>query len=350
MTIHRPVITAVLLLATRPAAAFDTWWHAQTTHDAASATGFSADAQLVLQVENYFTDMISGTTSEIEKRAILPTVLGSTRIYDEGYDYLHFDALWDIMQVSHNWDTLEQNTIAALRKYGTDTSMPDSFRKIAELTVLAASLHTVQDFYSHSNWVNYWVKQGGTVPIWFDVDPKVRDTLDIQTGAYPDGSSAGHQDHVVLNKDTSARKLNAPAVEAARRASEDWIKRLQVDDPSLPWAEMKSYDIQSDNIMKHFLEELDATFLTTSSIVAGHLDGAHPKVQVFAPGEPDRELRIAKTMLRLTVEQYVFYSVMKGNTYHLPSPYWSSHFVYHVPRDLAVGMMCADKTYRKPTK
>ena len=36
--------------------------------------------------------------------------------------------------------------------------------------------------------------------------------------------------------------------------------------------------------------------------------------------------------------------------YKLPSPYWSSQFIYHVPRDVAYDLICADKKYITPFK
>src|SRR5262249_45493112 len=48
-----------LTLLARPAAAFDTWWHAEATRKACEATGFSADARLTMQVENYLTDVLA---------------------------------------------------------------------------------------------------------------------------------------------------------------------------------------------------------------------------------------------------------------------------------------------------
>lgn len=52
--------------------------------------------------------------------------------------------------------------------------------------------------------------------------------------------------------------------------------------PELPWGELKSYNIQGDAILKNFLVKLDATFLTSSSIVAGHLDGSKPAKFIFS--------------------------------------------------------------------
>ena len=66
-------------------------------------------------------------------------------------------------------------------------------------------------------------------------------------------------------------------------------------------------------------------------------------------GDADKEGTQAKTALALTIAAYLPFVAAKGNEqYHLPSPYWSSHFIYHVPRDIADGMRCADVVYHKP--
>lgn len=341
---------ALVLMSSR-AFAFDTWWHAEETRHGAEANGYATDARLVLQVENYLTDLIAGVNSEIEQKGALVGDLDQSRFADEGYDYLHFDALWNLEQVTHNWDQLEKNTLVALKKYSSDTAMPESFRKIAELTVLAASLHAVQDFYSHSNWVNHWTKVGVVTPLWFDVTPEDRARLDIHSGAFPDGSSKGHANHGELNKDNSARPLNAEAVDAATRASIDWLARLEKDDPSLPWAEMKGYSVQGDRVMKDFLMRLDATFLTTSSIVGNHFDGKAPKKQIFSPGNAAKDKKQAIVMLAATMKDYLVYvGADKNKQYKLPSPYWSAHFIYHVPRDVAYDLFLADKKYLVPFK
>jgi hypothetical protein len=345
------MVVVLLAVFARPAAAFDTWWHAVETQQAADATGFSSDARLVLQIENYLTDMIGGVTAKVDAYPQTLGALYSSRFVDEGYNFVHFDGLWDIDQVTQNWDRLEKNSIAAIRKASQIQGPSDSFRKIAELTALAASMHAVQDFYSHSNWVNTLIQPGKEqVPIWFDIPRAERSKMSIHTGAYPDDSAKPHENHAQLNKDSSSRTLNGPAVDAATRASIDWIKRLMADDPSLPWDEMKSYSIKDDLVMKRYLYELDSTFTTTTSIALNHFDGPKPKKFVFAQGgDVDKEIIQAKTALGLTIAAYLPFVAAKGNEeYHLPSPYWSSHFIYHVPRDIADGLMCAGVVYKKP--
>jgi hypothetical protein len=340
------VVVAMLTLAfTRPAAAFDTWWHAEATRHAMEDNGFSADARLATQVENYITDFLAALSSKNADYGGVFTKIGWP--IDPAYDYMHFDAVFNEKDIEHNWEQLQKNTLETLQKYDADHTMPAPFRKIAMLTVLGASLHTVQDFYSHSNWVNYWMKKTGKVPLWYEVDPADRAKLDIHSGAYPDGSAPGHENHADLNKDSSARKLNKEAVEAATRASDAWIKALMASDPTLSWDELKTYSIQNNKIYKDFLERLDATFTTSSSIVAKHFDGENAVKHVFSQ-EKGKERVQAAAILDQTLNGYSTYMLAKQNKFGLPSPYWSTHLQYHVVRDLAHGMLLAGKGYVKP--
>jgi hypothetical protein len=338
------IAVAVIAVAAfaKPAAAFDTWWHAEATRHAMEDNGFSADARLVAQLENYITDMFAGVYSESEDHGDLLNKIGLAS--DPAYDYMHFDAVLNEVDMEHNWAKLQKNTLAALAKYDANKSMPASFRKIAMLTIIGASLHPVQDFYSHSNWVNVWMKKSGKVPLWFEVDAKERAKLDIHSGVYPDGSMPGHENHGDLNKDNSQRKLNKEAVDAATRASDAWIKALMASDPTLSWDELKSYSVQNDKILKDFLARLDATFLTSSSIVLGHFDGKQSVKHVFSQDAAKEKVQAA-TILAATLTEYANYIAAKGNKFHLPSPYWSSHLQYHVIHELADGILLAGKAY-----
>jgi hypothetical protein len=169
------------------------------------------------------------------------------------------------------------------------------------------------------------------------------------TGAYPDGSSAGHKNHADLNKDCTGRPFNKEAVAIAERASTEWVKMLMDSVPNAPWSELKAYNIQNDMTMKRFLVKLDATFLTSSSIALDHFDGTAPAKFVFvADGDVTRERNQARAALALTLNEYATNIALQGNTYKLPSPYWSGYKVYHITRDLADGLMLNGKKYKAP--
>ena len=84
--------------------------------------------------------------------------------------------------------------------------------------------------------------------------------------------------------------------------------------------------------------DLDATFLTSTSIIAGHWDGAHPVQHVFNT-DPDIEKRQAIAAALLLFQGYATNLALKGNIYGLPTPYWAGFHVYHVERALAHNLL-----------
>ncbi len=346
---------ALIAVATppRPAFAFDTWWHAEATRHGVVANGFSADARLATQFTNYLTDFHSVAADKIGgfeglfrrlpggRPQNAPT---ASRLDAEDTDRLHFDSLFSTAEIEDQWATLETNTKAALRKYAADPSVKPGFRPIVLLTIVGASLHVVQDFYSHSNWVNEFVKTspGRPVPAWQDVPAAQRAAMRLYTGAYPDGCCPGRVDHEALTKDSSDRALHAEAVDAAKRGSTAWV-RLLMQDQSIPWGIVTGHKVDGA-VGKRFLRELDATFLTSSSIMAGHFDGPRPAKLVFAKdGDPGREKRMALQAILLVLGGYSTNLGVIDNPYKLPTPYWAGFLVYHVERDLAKGLLVAGK-------
>ncbi|MDR7419758.1 MAG: hypothetical protein QN178_12720 [Armatimonadota bacterium] len=343
----------VLCAPARAVLAFDTWWHAEATRHGVIANGFSADARLATQVTNYLTDFhtvaadkIGGFEGLYRRLPGGPPQSAPTaaRLDPVDMDRLHFDSLRSTAEVEAQWATLEANTKAALRKYATDPSVKPGFRPIVLLTILGASLHMVQDFYSHSNWVNEFVKKspGSPVPTWQDVPAAQRAAMPLHTGAYPDGCCPGQPDHEALTKDSSDRALNAEAVDVAKRGSIAWV-RLLMQDQGIPWATLTGHKV-APTVGRRFLYDLDATFLTSSSILAGHFDGPRPAKFVFASdGDLGRERRMARQALLLVLGGYSTNLGVIDNPYKLPTPYWAGFLVYHIERDLAKGLLLSGR-------
>lgn len=329
--------------------AFDTWWHAECTRKAMTANGFSADARLAAQVSNYITDFHSAAlfgTGIPEKQRVEVLKLKQ----EMSYEYMHFDAIFTTTDIRQNWDKIYANTVQALKKYYNNPEVKSGFRLIILYNILGASLHIVQDFYSHSNWVNTYVANRQLpVPTWYGEDSLYRNSLTLFTGAYPDGSVKGMKGHSELNKDCSTIPLNKEAVEVAERASVEWVKMIMDATPELPWAELKSYNIQGDAVLRNFLVKLDATFLTSSSVVAGHLDGSQPARYIFsADKDMAKEKAMAFQALNLTLGEYAAYLTLERNIYKIPSPYWAGFRVYFITRDLADGLSHSNRKYSRP--
>jgi hypothetical protein len=265
---------------------------------------------------------------------------------------MHFDAIFSTADIEKNWQVIYENTIQALRKYHNNPDVKSGFRLIIFFNIMGASLHIVQDFYSHSNWVNtYTLLNKSPIPTWYGADSTYRRSLFLYTGAYPDGSAKGKKNHAELNKDCSGLALNKEAVEVAERASIEWIQKIVEATPELPWGELKKYNIQNDPTLKNFLVKLDATFLTSSSVVAGHLDGAKPAKFIFSADKNlVQEQTMAMSALNLTIGEYSTYLSLERNIYKIPSPYWAGFRVYFITRDLAEGLSHSNKKYNKPLK
>lgn len=316
------------------------------------ANGFSGDARLATQVSDYITDFQSAVLfgSDIpEKERVEVFKLKQ----EMSYEYMHFDAIFTTADIEKNWQFLFENTVKTLKKFNNNPDVKSGFRLIVLFNIIGASLHTVQDFNSHSNWINTYVLLNKTIiPIWYGEDSAYRNSLQLYTGAYPDGSLKGKKNHSGLNKDCAAKALNKEAVEVAESASTEWVNKIMEATPELPWDKLKNYNIQNDPMLKNFLVNLDATFLTSSSIMGpdgGHLDGPTPAKFIFTTDKNiETERAKARVALSYTISEYSAYLTLERNIYKIPSPYWAGFRVYFITRDIADGLSHSYKKYVKP--
>jgi hypothetical protein len=334
------------LLSSTGAAAFDTWWHAECTRKTMVANGFSADARLAVQVSNYITDfmaVLNMGNDELGKIKIDKALFRS----DHSYDFMHFDAIYTTADIEKNWTLILENTKTALKQFATSSTVEPGFRQIVFFNIIGASLHIIQDFYSHSNWVNTYMAKGiSPIPIWYNVADSVRKKMKLFTGIYAKPFK-GHVSHDSLHKDNSTRLYNKEAVETAERASIDWIKRLMTEVPELDWGGLKSYNIQSNIIMKKFLVTQDASFLTSSSIIAFKFDGRQPKKFVFADNLPDEHAKAA-IVLSTILTNYASNAGVEKNQFRLLTPYWAGFMGYKITYILSAGLKLNEEIFSKP--
>jgi hypothetical protein len=338
-------LLSVSVLATSVASAsfaFDTRWHMDATRIGMQSNGFSSDARLMAQFGNYITDFFSAVDlreayQHIPGGAAAGWPTGLHGINIEDIARMHFDALTSEAQIEHQWKTLEANTLAALKKWNSDPSVKPGYRGILVLTILGSSLHAVQDFYSHSN----WLKVSGTGGrLWFDVPASERQKMDVRSGWYPDGNTPGVLYHKDENKDSTGRPMNEAAFHAASRASSDWVKRIIDQSPEIPWSTVRAWQPQPLNVAGPWLRNADATFVTTTSTLAGHWDGPTPVKNVFAV-DPGQNKRMAVQALMLSLKVYSTNIAMSsGDT---PTPFWVGFTVYHIERDLAKDLFLQNR-------
>lgn len=128
-------LVSLSLVQTTPG--FDTAPHYDLTHVVLTERGFASEAIEIAQVLNWMTDYY--TTA--------PALGRTNRKEQKMLEQLHCDNLDTAAQVKHYLGWLLHNVknasqLAARKQNPLDT-----------LTIMAISLHAVQDFYAHSNWV-----------------------------------------------------------------------------------------------------------------------------------------------------------------------------------------------------
>ena len=252
-------VTAVVLLAAPGGArAFDTGPHSDITRDALLAEGFGATAADVVVVNNWFVDLYSNS-SKIPQSGHADTavsVLGAFFENDEKWpqavldaaNRMHFDAsIWDVANVAKaqaEWERLQRATTQLLRSI---QSAGGPNKELQLLSAIGIGLHSLQDFYSHSNWIEEqgvtgvdgtdWTKLTfGHTPTWFDVPKAARDKLDVYIGA-----STGHKDRPHgawntdgnrsmkkgVNKDWPGRPGYTNAYTTAYFATRQWVQAIR---------------------------------------------------------------------------------------------------------------------------
>jgi hypothetical protein len=104
---------------------------------------------------------------------------------------LHFDDLTSTPQVRHMWARYEAGTIAACLWAAQREDVA------AARNAVGVCLHAMQDFYSHSNWVDdpqraqrTWYEARGSTD-----QPDPRRSMELYTGSYEHGTQHGFKDH-----------------------------------------------------------------------------------------------------------------------------------------------------------
>ena len=228
---------SLLALSLMPARslAFDTGHHWDLTISALGDQGFDNDAREIGGVSNWFVDYYVNT----------PTDIAGMK---EPCERLHFDNLFDTDDITAYWLRLAANTRKQLllAKASQDP--------LKALEILGASLHAVQDFYTHSNWVE---EQGGKtrntasdgylLNTWFDEESAGRIAAkQYYTGSYPTMRNGAKELHGAydagLNHDSYCRPRWDQAYVFAYAASRQWIAAAEswLNAPAF-WTQMKSY-------------------------------------------------------------------------------------------------------------
>jgi hypothetical protein len=301
------VLSAVVAMAAAaPAQAFDRGPHNELTEAAMRAEGFGPDAIGVAQVENWFVDlyhelsairMPSSGHAGFWKQALVGIVRPEDwpRAVVDAATRSHFDdnpgapmearmpSLVDTAGLTAEWARL-RSAVFTLVQEAREENDPEKL-----IEVLGMSLHPVQDFPSHTNWIEPqngtvvpgtdgpgWRGRGyGSNPTWFDVPAEVRNSVDLYGDA-----TAGHRPHgnwdadgnksltTAMNKDWPGRPLNDSAQITAYFGSRQWIEAVRswVHDEAF-WARAQDYRADRGQL-RH-----DQTGMHEIMLYSGHWQG-----------------------------------------------------------------------------
>jgi hypothetical protein len=238
--IYLAVVGLILTVRPNSVSAFDTFWHFGMATEVGLRCGFSDDAVRVLQFSSFCMDyfgpfvtevigFVDKTLSYLELQNLATT--GETHAAS---NFMHFDNLagqpdrnW---KFDYMWSRLLANTRKSISGFYADTSLkPDEQKRLILLT-LGASLHMVEDFYSHSDWIHFdFAKMGFKpertsagdehAPTWFEVRrklgaPSMRGRSEnwkfhVWSGIFPPVDSASRStfgvplSHTTMNHDNS---------------------------------------------------------------------------------------------------------------------------------------------------
>ena len=265
------------------ASAFDTGTHFDITHDVLKSEGFSANAIRTAQAANFMVDYYEFMGSGGIKKILDPKCLALTIPILTVGDAQHFDDLGSTKQVADKWDEM---------LYWTQKTVEDKTKTkdlLGLMALLGMSLHNVQDFYTHSNWVEGM--DGGTTgpslgkgalakygdhPTWLSMDRKDREALDVYTYLDRNGVKRGHgrwdSPDDSLNKDWSGRRRSTHgylnSYVCAWFATRQWVRLYHdwVKDPTL-WSQMQGFSKTS------FDPERDWYYAYRISFYGGHWYG-----------------------------------------------------------------------------
>jgi len=168
------------------------WHHEQLSLQAAKAAGFSdvrtaasgtSAAASIAWHADYVDSYLYNPMWWVEGG--LPRFRAALMTQGE-LEKLHFDDLFSAPKVNDTWKRYALGTFAGLMwaKEKNDVA--------AAQNILGASLHAVQDFYSHSNWIDQPDRRDKT---YFDFSASGRQQLAIYTGAYEHSDTLGVKHH-----------------------------------------------------------------------------------------------------------------------------------------------------------
>lgn len=104
---------------------------------------------------------------------------------------LHFDDLFNNHSIAHIWRRTLSGTVCGLL-WARNSDLPQEEKISCAHNLIGAGLHGIQDFYSHSNWVDLQARRGMT---WFEAATQDRFGDGLYTGSYEAPEQHGIKAH-----------------------------------------------------------------------------------------------------------------------------------------------------------
>lgn len=405
-------MVAIVTLCGQPVIAFDTFWHSAATSAAAKQLGFTPDSTNIVQFGNFsgpdffgpLYDTVLGERLEsLENGKLVKEKAqkklkefdsfrksGNTVVVRKFAIFMHFDNLYEKLDSNGKFDylflRLLKNTQKTINKFYSDGSLSPRRKKMLILMTLGGSLHMVQDFYSHSDWIHQdfqripmplvrlpWGKD--RAPTWFEVrEHFAAQNIDpdhwpfkVSSGVYPppkegqairytwlgdlnthtfmnhdnsqliyDGSSqVKHHNRGPFPASQSASEHQLFAVNTAAGASIEWIQKVMEDSGARSAIEFaRDIKLEKRDPMLPFLTSALASTLFMSC-VADTWDGPEP------PQRRKTECHGSYLAVAPTGAGILFPGAGVPGFYDVtPSPYnefWAMHTKYNIVEQLAQG-------------
>ncbi len=157
------------------------WHHEALARAAARSAGFTTEAENALAfhtdyVDSYLYNPLWWAKSLPATGAHRAAVATASR---HDLVKVHFDDLFAPEQVAGTWRRYLSGTVAALLWIASEPAHRP--RRAMAHNVIGTSLHAIQDFYTHSNWIDDPCRRHRT---WFEVPASERAGFPLWTGSY----------------------------------------------------------------------------------------------------------------------------------------------------------------------
>ncbi len=409
---RKTVALALLLtLLAPPAPAFDTYWHSQASQRVGKEFGFSEDAWKIMQLGNFSPDLFGPVSQYVSEHLQgkeldkLSAYISQNAAAQGSAVFLHFDNLNGELSRNIQFDylfaQLLQSTQKLLADFDKQKGLDDRTRKVLVLVTLGASLHAVQDFYSHTDWIHQDFNKTAVhllpdasgkerAPTWFEFRAKYSDLskwpFQITSGIYPPVADAPTT-HTHMNHDNSRLVYkeyenpgqpvhseapyhaagNLPAhdgdpasitahqqlaVSTALAASVEWVRKIEENAGAKAAIEAaKNWNVKLDN--PKLAKELEAGMAVQIglSCAAGKWDGVEPPAErgVLCKSVLERKLggidlgsgsQIEAEMIGLAT------GIAMSKAMKFTGKFWDVYSQYHILEQLSAGLTSAPGHYK----